>query len=118
MCKEAVRSKSQGELQKDINALKAAMKMRGPASRFMNAASTGVICLFLQNNYYATHNAYLAALADAMRDEYCTIVDAGPDLQLDCPDLALSRHMLFTHLSDNEFLKVAATDVEALNHAL
>ena len=53
-----------------------------------------------------------------MRDEYRTIVDAGLDLQLDCPDLALSRHMLFTHLTDDEFVNVAASHVEALNHAL
>ncbi len=118
MCTGEVRSKGQGELQKDINALQAAMKENGVTRGFMNAASPGVISLFLQNAHYPTRDAYLAALADAMRDEYRTIVDAGLDLQLDCPDLALSRHMLFTHLSDDEFLKVAATHVEALNHAL
>ena len=84
----------------------------------MNAASPGVISLFLQNGFYPTREAYLAALADAMRDEYRRIVDAGLDLQLDCPDLALSRHMLFTDLTDEEFVKVAETHVEALNHAL
>ena len=84
----------------------------------MNAASPGVISLFLQNDYYPSRDAYLAALADAMRDEYRTIVHSGLYLQLDCPDLALSRHMLFTDLSDEEFVKVAASHVEALNHAL
>jgi 5-methyltetrahydropteroyltriglutamate--homocysteine methyltransferase len=84
----------------------------------MNAASPGVISLFLQNDYYPTREAYLAALADAMKAEYETIVAAGLDLQLDCPDLALSRHMLFTDLSDEDFVKVAASHVEALNHAL
>jgi 5-methyltetrahydropteroyltriglutamate--homocysteine methyltransferase len=77
-----------------------------------------VISLFLQNAFYKTREAYLAALADAMKAEYETIVAAGLDLQLDCPDLALSRHMLFTDLSDDAFVKVAATHVEALNHAL
>ena len=77
-----------------------------------------MISLFLQNDFYPTREAYLAALADAMREEYQTIVAAGLDLQLDCPDLALSRHMLFTDLSDEDFLKVAALHVEALNHAL
>jgi 5-methyltetrahydropteroyltriglutamate--homocysteine methyltransferase len=77
-----------------------------------------VISLFLQNDYYPTREAYLAALADAMKAEYETIVAAGLDLQLDCPDLALSRHMLFTELSDDEFIKVANSHVEALNHAL
>ncbi len=84
----------------------------------MNAASPGVISLFLQNDFYPTRDAYLAALADAMRDEYRRIVASGLDLQLDCPDLALSRHMLFTDLTDDEFVKVAASHVEALNHAL
>ena len=76
---------------------------------FMNAATPGVISLFLQNAHYKTREAYLAALADAMKAEYETIVAAGLDLQLDCPDLALSRHMLFTDLSDDEFVKVAQT---------
>lgn len=118
MCTGAVRSRGQGELQKDINNLKAAMAAHGADRGFMNAASPGVISLFLQNSFYPTRDAYLAALADAMRDEYRTIIEAGLDLQLDCPDLALSRHMLFTDLSDDDFLKVAAAHVEALNHAL
>ncbi len=117
-CTGPVASKGQSELLKDIANLKAAMAAHGAARGFMNAASPGVISLFLQNAHYATREHYLHALADAMRDEYRTILDAGLDLQLDCPDLALSRHMLFTHLSDAEFLKVAATHVEALNHAL
>ena len=118
MCTGEVRSKGQGELQKDIANLKAAMAEHGAERGFMNAASPGVISLFLQNDYYKTRDAYLAALADAMRAEYETIVAAGLDLQLDCPDLALSRHMLFADLSDAEFVKIAATHVEALNHAL
>ena len=68
--------------------------------------------------YKRQREAYLAALADAMKEEYETIVGAGLDLQLDCPDLALSRHMLFADLSDDEFVKIAAMHVEALNHAL
>jgi 5-methyltetrahydropteroyltriglutamate--homocysteine methyltransferase len=118
MCTGEVRSKGQGELQKDINALQAGMKVNGVTRGFMNAASPGVISLFLHNSHYATREAYLAALADAMREEYQTIIAAGLDLQLDCPDLALSRHMLFNDLSDDEFLKIAALHVEALNHAL
>ena len=94
------------------------MAEHGAARGFMNAASPGVISLFLQNDYYKTREAYLAALADAMKAEYETIVSSGLDLQLDCPDLALSRHMLFNDLSDDEFLKIAASHVEALNHAL
>jgi 5-methyltetrahydropteroyltriglutamate--homocysteine methyltransferase len=118
MCVGEVKSKGQGELETDIANLKAAMGEHGAERGFMNAASPGVISLFLQNDFYPTRDAYLAALADAMRDEYRTIVDAGLDLQLDCPDLALSRHMLFQDLSDDEFVKVADAHVEALNHAL
>ena len=84
----------------------------------MNAASPGVISLFLHNDFYKTRGAYLAALADAMKEEYETIVNAGLDLQLDCPDLALSRHMLFAEISDDEFVRIADAHVEALNHAL
>ena len=118
MCVGEVKSKGQGELQKDIDNLKSAMAEHGVERGFMNAASPGVISLFLQNDFYPTREAYLAALADAMKEEYETIVAAGLDLQLDCPDLALSRHMLFTDLSDDEFLKIANMHVEALNHAL
>jgi len=118
MCVGEVKSKGQGELEKDIANLKAAMEAHGKTRGFMNAASPGVISLFLQNSYYSNREAYLAALADAMRDEYQTIVNSGLDLQLDCPDLALSRHMLFTDLTDEEFVKVADSHVEALNHAL
>lgn len=118
MCVGAVKSKGQGELEKDIANLKAAMGEHGVERGFMNAASPGVISLFLQNDFYATRDEYLAALADAMRTEYRTIVDSGLMLQLDCPDLALSRHMLFNDLSDDQFLKVAGSHVEALNHAL
>ena len=118
MCTGEVRSKGQGELGKDITNLKAAMEKHGAKRGFMNAASPGVISLFLQNDHYPSRDAYLAALADAMREEYETIVAEGLDLQLDCPDLALSRHMLFEDLSDDEFIKVAESHVEALNHAL
>jgi 5-methyltetrahydropteroyltriglutamate--homocysteine methyltransferase len=118
MCTGEVRSKGQGELEKDIANLKAAMAAHGIERGFMNAASPGVISLFLQNEFYPTRDAYLAALADAMKAEYQTIVASGLDLQLDCPDLALSRHMLFTDLSDADFVKVAQSHVEALNHAL
>jgi len=118
MCTGEVKSKGQGELQKDITNLKNAMKAKGVERGFMNAASPGVISLFLQNDFYATREAYLAALADAMREEYETIVASGLELQLDCPDLALSRHMLFSDLSDSEFIKIAESHMEALNHAL
>ena len=118
MCVAEVKSKGQDELNKDIANLTSAMKENGIQRGFMNAASPGVISLFLQNDFYATREDYLQALAEAMKEEYETIVASGLDLQLDCPDLALSRHMLFNDLSDDEFLKIAASHVEALNYAL
>jgi len=118
MCTGEVASKGTKDLANDINNLKAAMETHGASRGFMNAASPGVISLFLQNSHYKNREAYLAALADAMKEEYETIVASGLDLQLDCPDLALSRHMLFADMSDEEFLKVANMHVEALNHAL
>lgn len=117
-CTSDVVSKGQGELQKDITNLKAAMAKHGVERGFMNAASPGVISLFLQNVHYPTREKYLEALAEAMREEYETIVASGLDIQLDCPDLALSRHMLFTDMSDDEFIKVADSHVEAMNYAL
>lgn len=118
MCVGEVKSKGQGELEKDIANLKSAMAEHGVDRGFMNAASPGVISLFLQNDFYSTREAYLEALANAMKAEYETIVASGLDLQLDCPDLALSRHMLFNDLSDEEFIKIANSHVEALNYAL
>lgn len=118
MCTGPVVSKGQGELQKDIDNLKAAMAKHGVARGFMNAASPGVISQFLPNQYYDSREAYLDALSSAMKDEYETIVASGLDLQLDCPDLALSRHVLFSDLSDDEFVKVAESHIEALNQAL
>ena len=118
MCTGEVKSRGQRELRRDIANLKSAMKKHDVARGFMNAASPGVISLFLQNAHYPNRETYLGALADAMREEYETIAGAGLDLQLDCPDLALSRHMLFDELSDAEFVKVAESHVEALNHAL
>ena len=118
MCTSEVRVKDQTDLHKDIDNLKKAMANHGAKKGFMNAASPGVISLFLANDFYASREDYLAALADAMKEEYRTIIEAGLDLQLDCPDLALSRHMLFNDISDDEFVKIANLHVEALNHAL
>jgi 5-methyltetrahydropteroyltriglutamate--homocysteine methyltransferase len=118
MCTGPVTSRGQGELHKDITALRAAMQAHGATRGFMNAASPGVISLFLQNAHYPDRQAYLWALADAMRDEYRTIIEAGLDLQVDCPDLALSRHMLFADLDDAAFLEIAEMHVAALRHAV
>ena len=117
-CTSEIVAKGDGDLQADIANLKAGMAANGISRGFMNAASPGVISLFLQNDFYPTREKYLEALAEVMKAEYETIVASGLDLQLDCPDLALSRHMLFENLSDDEFVKVADMHVEALNYAL
>ena len=118
MCTDRVSSKGQVDLKKDIINLKTAMHKHNASKGFMNAASPGVISLFLQNEFYSSRQEYLAALADVMKTEYETITESGLYLQLDCPDLALSRHMLFSDLSDEEFLKIAELHIETLNHAL
>ena len=118
MCTDRVSSKGQIDLNKDIFNLKTAMKICNVSKGFMNAASPGVISLFLQNQFYSSREEYLAALADVMKTEYETITGSGLYLQLDCPDLALSRHMLFNDLSDDEFLKIADLHIETLNYAL
>ena len=117
-CTGPIASKGDADLMADIANLKAAMEAHGVARGFMNAASPGVIAQFLPNAWYPSREAYLEALADAMKPEYDAILAAGLDLQLDCPDLGLSRHVLFGDLSDREFAKVAAANVEVLNHAL
>ena len=118
MCTAPITPLDNGELEKDITHLKTAMATHGVERGFMNAASPGVISLFLQNDYYPSRQHYLDALSEVMKAEYKTIIDAGLDLQLDCPDLALSRHMLFADMSDDEFVAVANSHVAALNYAL
>jgi 5-methyltetrahydropteroyltriglutamate--homocysteine methyltransferase len=73
--------------------------------------------LFMPNKFYPNEDAYVAALADALRDEYEAIWKAGFVLQIDCPDLAMSRHLAYTGLSLAEFRRIAARNVEAINHA-
>lgn len=104
-------------LHEDIRRFKAALADHPGTRAFMNAASPGLITAFQVNRHYPSHDAYLADLVDAMREEYETIVAAGFDLQLDCPDLAMSRHTGYQDASEAEFLKIAAANVEALNAA-
>ena len=118
MCVGEIRSKNNKELDTDIENLLSAMKKKNIKRGFMNAASPGVISLFLKNNFYESREKYLIALGNVMSDEYKSIVEAGLDLQIDCPDLALSRHMLFEDLSDDEFLKIAEMHIDILNGAL
>jgi 5-methyltetrahydropteroyltriglutamate--homocysteine methyltransferase len=102
----------------DIRRFKAAMEKEGRGIRgFLNAASPGLVTAFQPNQFYPSHEAYLADLVDAMRPEYEAIAAAGFDLQLDAPDLAMAAHTGFQNLSEAEFLRRAAQNVEALNAA-
>jgi 5-methyltetrahydropteroyltriglutamate--homocysteine methyltransferase len=101
----------------DVANLQAAGAAAG-RERFLTAASPGVISLFFKNDHYPTHEAYLAAIADAMRHEYETVARAGFVLQIDCPDLGMGRHIQYADLSVDEFRKKARLHIEALDHAL
>ena len=117
-CNGPIAWKDIGAVQKDIAQLQAALSGVQPAEVFMTAASPGVIAHFLRNEYYPSREAYLARLADVMKEEYDAIAQAGFVLQIDCPDLAMGRHLAFPDLSTTEFLRIAEANVEALNHAL
>ena len=117
-CIGPVRLKDLQPLHDDIRRFRAALDREGNGGRaFMNAASPGLITAFQVNRHYPSHEAYLADIVAAMREEYETIVAAGFDLQLDCPDLAMSRHTGYQDQSEAEFLRTAAANVEALNAA-
>jgi 5-methyltetrahydropteroyltriglutamate--homocysteine methyltransferase len=103
---------------KDIANLERALATHGVRDAFMNAASPGVISAFQSNRYYPTHEQYVDAIVNAMKPEYDAIAQAGFILQLDCPDLAMARHTGFQELSEDEFLRRAEYQVEALNHAV
>jgi 5-methyltetrahydropteroyltriglutamate--homocysteine methyltransferase len=117
-CIGPVAPRDKEQLQQDLHRLHEATAAARPTEAFVNAASPGVIATFLANRYYPTYQAYIEAVAEAMRHEYETIVSAGFVLQIDCPDLAMSRHTTFQELTEPEFLQRAALHVEALNHAL
>ena len=117
-CVGPIQVKSMLPLQQDIAHVKAAAARHGAQQVFMNAASPGVVALFQPNQHYPDDDAYLAALAEALRHEYHAIVDAGLILQLDSPDLGLGRHMMYKDLDEAAYLARIAQHVEALNHAL
>jgi 5-methyltetrahydropteroyltriglutamate--homocysteine methyltransferase len=113
-----VRAADSSGVQRDIANLKAALSGLQPAGVFMTAASPGVVDTFMPSTYYPNDTAYLRDVARAMRDEYRAIVDAGFILQVDCPDLAMSRHTRFADLSQAEFRAKGSMHIEVLNEAL
>jgi len=117
-CTGPIAYRDKDALRIDLDNLKAALPGTNPAESFMSAASPGVVTFFLSNKYYPSHEAYLRAIAEAMRTEYEAIVAAGFVLQVDCPDLAMSRHVHYKELSLADFRKTIELHIEALNHAL
>jgi 5-methyltetrahydropteroyltriglutamate--homocysteine methyltransferase len=102
----------------DADNLKSALAGVKAVGGFMSAASPGVVSLFFRNDYYKDFESYIYAIADAMRYEYEVVAKAGLVLQIDCPDLAMGRHIQYADLSLPEFRKRAQLHVEALNHAV
>jgi 5-methyltetrahydropteroyltriglutamate--homocysteine methyltransferase len=104
--------------QADIDLAKQVLKGAAAEDVFMTSPSPGQIARYLKNRYYRNDEDYIFALADVMRREYKAIVDAGFVLQLDCPDLAMLRHMVYLDLPLVDYRKIIATNVSALNHAV
>ncbi|MDE0824867.1 MAG: cobalamin-independent methionine synthase II family protein [Dehalococcoidia bacterium] len=117
-CTGPIAWKDKDAVQRDIQRLQNATKDAKAEEVFMTAASPGVIANFLHNEHYSTEEEYLYALADVMKDDYKAIVDSGLLLQIDCPDLAMTRITQFSHLSEDEFIKIVEMHVEVLQHAL
>ncbi len=117
-CIGPVELKDPGAVQLDIAHFREALGRTPATDAFLNAASPGVVSSFQPNRYYPTHEAYVDAVAEVMRGEYEAIVAAGFVLQVDCPDLAMSRHTGFQDLTEAQFLRRAEHHVEALNTAL
>jgi len=118
VCKGPIQVKSLEPLKRDIARFQSALSAANVSEAFMNSVSPGTIAVFQPNEWYPSHEGYVEALAEAMRQEYETIVNSGLLLQLDCPDLAMGRHSRFKQSSEAEFLRLAELHVEALNHAL
>ncbi|WP_193336653.1 cobalamin-independent methionine synthase II family protein [Devosia beringensis] len=117
-CVGAITVKSLEPLKDDVDNFQAALSTHGYAKGFMNSATPGVIALFQPNEFYASQDDYLEAVAEGMRVEYEGIVAAGFMLQLDAPDLGLGRHMMYKDLDDDGFVVAAGRHIEVMNHAL
>jgi 5-methyltetrahydropteroyltriglutamate--homocysteine methyltransferase len=117
-CNGPVGSRGTDDAAKDIAHFKHALELAPPEEAFMNAASPGVVSMFLGNTHYPSEREFLWAVADAMKPEYQAIIDAGFLLQLDCPDLAMTRHREFKDSPVEDFREYAKLHIEALNYAL
>jgi 5-methyltetrahydropteroyltriglutamate--homocysteine methyltransferase len=116
-CSGPVAYSDRRPLESDLNNLAAACAAARPVEAFMNAASPGVLTKFVPDRYYQDEDAYVDALANALKEEYEAITKAGFILQIDAPDLGSARHNQYQHLSDDEFLRIAERNIAALNAA-
>ncbi len=116
-CRGKLSVRDRAPLEADLAAFRGAIDAAKPLDAFMNAASPGVVAHFMPNKFYPSHEAYVDALAEVLRDEYEAIHEAGFLLQIDCPDLAMARHMGHAELSLEDFRKSIARNVAALNRA-
>jgi len=117
-CNAAIGVRNPQAAQEDVDHLKAAFATVTAQEMFLTAASPGVVSLFFRNEHYPTEEAYLFAIAEAMRQEYETIAKGDIILQIDCPDLGMGRHIQYADLSLAEWRKKAQLHVEALDHAV
>ncbi len=117
-CTGPITYKGGPDVARDIANLKHAVGLAQPVDAFMTAAAPGALSTIFGEGYYPTYEAYVFAVADAMREEYKAITDAGLVLQLDAPDLAMERHMKFAESSEEAFVNVVGIHVEALNRAI
>jgi len=117
-CKGPITVKNMDSVDADIRNMQAAVGSADLKNTFFSAASPGVTSIFFKNEYYPSHEAYVFAIAEAMKAEYEAIARSGATLQIDCPDLAMGRHMNSKGVTLADFRKRSALHVEALNHAV
>jgi len=118
ICRGPISYENREPLERDLAHLRAAVDASDVTGGFMNAPSPGVIALFQPNEFYGTLDEYLDALADAMKVEYEGIVNAGFQLQIDAPDLAMGRHIMYRDQPDEVFVEATERHVAAINRAL
>ena len=116
-CNAPVTVKDMSAVERDTATLTAALAKHEGRQAFLSAASPGVTALFFANDYYASDEDYLFALAEGLRHEYEAIAAAGIVLQIDCPDLAMGRHTQFRDLTLSQFRDRMMLNIEALNRA-
>jgi 5-methyltetrahydropteroyltriglutamate--homocysteine methyltransferase len=116
-CNAPISVRDRDAARTDVENLAIALKEVNAPEGFMSAASPGVVSLFFRNDHYKDHESYLHAIAEAMRDEYEAVANAGIVLQIDCPDLGMGRHIQYASLDLREFRRRIRGHVEALNHA-